>query len=126
MDDIERGIGDWKEGNLNELLNQLNQAKASIEGFVETSENKKEELLSEMLKTIEDKENEIYSRIDKNINERLSYIENKLSNIDDKINNEIEQNGVVTGYPRIFAGPQTIKGGKPDPDVYARHPHTSG
>ena len=39
---------------------------------------------------------------------------------------EIEQNGVVTGYPRIFAGPQTIKGGKPDPDVYARHPHTSG
>ena len=29
MDDIERGIGDWKEGNLNELLNQLNQAKVS-------------------------------------------------------------------------------------------------
>ena len=63
MEDIERGIGDWKEGNLNELLNQLNQAKASIEGFVETSENKKEELLSEMLKTIEDKENEIYSQL---------------------------------------------------------------
>ena len=59
-DEVEqRGIGDWKEGNLNELLNQLNQAKLSIEGFVETSENKKEELLSEMLKTIEDKENEI-------------------------------------------------------------------
>ena len=50
MEDIERGIGDWKESNLNELLNQLNQAKVSIEGFVETSENKKEELLSEMLK----------------------------------------------------------------------------
>jgi hypothetical protein len=39
---------------------------------------------------------------------------------------EIEQDGIETCDPLVFSGPQTIKGGKPDPNVYARHPHTGG
>ena len=82
---IEQDIYDWKNGNLNVLLAQLEEARKGIENFIDTSEGKKNQLLIDMLNRIETKENEVYSRID----ERIADAENKLSTINEKLNNAI-------------------------------------
>ncbi|MBW5409825.1 hypothetical protein E6A50_05525, partial [Brachyspira hampsonii] len=82
---IEQDIYDWKNGNLNTLLSQLDEARRGIEEFINTSEGKKNQFIIDMINDIEKKENEIYSRID----EKISEAENKLASVDEKLNNAI-------------------------------------
>ena len=77
-------ISSWKDGHINELLSQLEEAKNSINGYLETSEGIKEEILSDILSKIEEKENSIYEKIDNKIYD----IENKLSVLDGKLSND--------------------------------------
>ncbi|MEI0605307.1 hypothetical protein R4K55_13915, partial [Brachyspira alvinipulli] len=78
-------ISSWKDGHINELLSQLNEAKKSINNYLETSEGKKEEILSDILSKIEEKENSIYEKIDSKIED----IENRLSDVDSKVSDDM-------------------------------------
>ncbi|MCZ9948263.1 hypothetical protein [Brachyspira hyodysenteriae] len=64
---MDKDISSWKDEHINELLDQLSNAKESKKDYLESSEGKRENSLSNIHAKIEDKENSIYNKIDAKI-----------------------------------------------------------
>ncbi|ELV04458.1 hypothetical protein, partial [Brachyspira hampsonii] len=59
IDAMNDDISIWKENNINDLLSQLETAKQDISAYLDTTEDKKNKLISEVLSKIEERENNI-------------------------------------------------------------------
>ncbi|MEI0532278.1 hypothetical protein R4I97_12030, partial [Brachyspira pilosicoli] len=87
VDNLSSSVDNYKEGDINRLLSELEEAKNSIENYIKDTDSKKEELLSSMMNELEIKEKAIYDRLE----ERVGSVESKISSLDEKISNGISK-----------------------------------
>ena len=74
VDNLSSNVDNYREGDINRLLKELEEAKNSIESYIKDTDSKKEELLSSIMKELESKEESIYAKLEESKNSIESYI----------------------------------------------------